>query len=526
MIKRLLILALLLIAMPCWAIDDCGDADADTWCIEAGDATFDGDTGCNGTTCDGDNTIIIDAGTRNDLALRDLHGSSGNYITIRNATNGRVIIDEADANPAALTLRDSTYVEITGNGETGHTWTSGCTTDSCYGIELYSDEAVGAYMFGSIGECDYIKLQYIKVNMTDATSKTLTTGITVQSGDLSENETLDTWDIGYNYIYDCDFASFYLGNNWPGTDPRIANFDLHHNLIEDSGETAITFKGLGTNNTLSKIRNNIIRPSVSTTDRSTGQIRNVENCTGDDTPYNGCNGEGTCGEGTTSGQTCDWISFSGSGIKLDDPGGQELEIYGNRFVKTYGPSISFHEQESGLMWSQTLVYNNLILMPGTMGNTDTDYANSGIYVNASSGAYDPPRMYNNTIIDPSDYGIYGDGSGIPQGTYYWDNLIVDPEGLYIGTDDEHFDGGIGDYANTHSTTDTGFVSWDSDSNFEDGDDFDLATGHSVSVMGDEVLTTDYDGDVRVSPFDDGAYDYGVLPQTYPIQGAAGDFKYN
>ena len=577
MIKRLFyILAIVLFAsVGCDAFDinatDCDDADATTWCIQTTDSTIT-DADCGGS-CDGGDTIYLEGGNRTvDLNIQ-ASGTTDNYITITNyPSDERVVFNKQDNTPAILFTNDASWIDLRGDGLSGNDWVEGCTDVSCYGIVIQQEieESAGSSMIRvQNSDSDNIKIGYIEI---DATNNNFygCTGIRVDSVGLSSAVTLSNYEIHHNYVHDTGYAGFYLGNNDfyndPDVDgsPGIENFNVHRNLLEDLGTYGMTLKGIAETNTLSEVHNNIIRPHDRTAGNwatgnnrpsgtaQTGSSSSITLASGEyvttidgsriyilSGACSGQNREITTYSTTTkiAGITPNWTActpdgtsnyeirgYLAHGITSAYIYGEVVKYYANRIEKTYGEGITIHHSYGEGAADNLEVFNNLIL---GVGEVDTIVNGNGIVISCGTTN---PTIYNNTIIKPTQYGIStykncGDGSS----AYHYDNLIVDPGISYTYEDSgDTLTAGAVNYANTEKATvaEVGFVTWLDDDDYSN-DNFDLAAGHSVDAMGDETLTTDYDGNARVTPFDDGAYDYpGSVSPTYPIQGAAGNFKYN
>jgi len=451
---------------------DCADGDATTWCSQTSDANIT-DADCGGS-CDGGDTIYLEGGTRTvDLDINGIDGS-GNYITITNYTsdpNGRIIFSKQDNTPAITFSGGASWINLTGDGLSSHAWTEQCDTAGCYGIlinQQISESAGGAMIRFEDSDSDNIKIGYIEIDGSNTTYD-YTSGIQVQSSGLTNSVTLNNYELHHNYIHDVSYTPMYLGNNRPPVDlkPYVANFLIHDNLLVDSGAYGLTYKGIGTANTDSKIYNNFVLPS--------------NRASGNSTRLNATHG-----------------ALAAQGIGVAYPYAQEIEVYNNWVEKSYGPGLRFINGDH----DNVVVYNNVVLGCGT--SDDSVYGQGILYAGLDITVYNI-LVYNNTIVDAVRYGIFSSG-GVDSGTHK-DNLILAPTMGY-SSGDVDFVEGSGAYANTESATDPGFVSWDEDNDYSDGDDFDLAGGHSVGPTGATGFPIlDYAGVTRNSPSVDGAYEF-------------------
>ena len=497
--KRYLIIAILLVAVPCLGFDyldtDCNDDGVDptavTWCVSSTETTL-SDIFCGGgaNSCAG-KTVYLEGGTRTaDLDIQ-ASGTSGNYITITNyPSDARVVFNKQDTSPAIIFSNSASWIDLRGDGLSGNDWVTKCTDASCYGIVIQQEiaESSGAGMIRvEDSDSDNIKIGYIEIDGSNHGAYTGTSGIQVQSTGLTSSVTLDSYEIHHIYVHDIRYAGLYLGNNDPvdagncaGGCPYLANFLIHDNLFVDIGAYGIGFKGLGIANTDSKVYNNYILPSNRASGNSTGLVDRVDR------------------------------EVFAAGLGISYPYGQEIKIYNNWVEKAYGTGINLHDTD----FSSVTVYNNVILGCGT--SDDSAYGGGILYDGTSGHAVDGINIFNNTIVDPVRYGIIT-GNTLDGGTEY-DNLIVNPGIGYVLSPDVDFIEGTGDFADTEKATgaEVGFVTWDGGSDYS-AYNFDLASGHSVGPMGDEVLTTDYDGNAR--GFQDGAYGYDGVP-TPPWSGVS------
>ena len=514
--------------MPCWGANYTITDTEDT--VDGG-ANASGKGRCNAGyvsyaagpygVCTNADTIIIDGGARGDLTLKNFDGVT-DYITVINEDSTRVVLTEGSGT-AGILIDDCNYLDLRGDGLSSHAWTRDCRTASCYGIVVDISGNPALSMIRVQGESSNIKIQYIELDMSGKSGGNGgEQGIFVQDGSLTSSYTFDNFEIAYNYIHDTYYHGMYLGQNKPAAnnDPYISNFNVHHNLLEDLGAEGGELKGVAAGTTV-EFHHNIVRR---TRQQCIYNCDSVLDCVGFEDPYSCCTGELT--------GSCDYPErgwFQIGWIFADLSANAYAVVYNNWIEETAGSCFEFRN-------ASHVVYNNVLLGCGTgtcVGDKCVEKEAGWFHAiilknNAISGATEclATTIYNNTIVAPLEYAIYT-SNGLCMADVD-DNLIINPGTGYINEPScscraTCIEEGAGDYANTKSMSNPGFVSFDDDGDYSDGDDFDLATGHSVDAMGDQVLTTDYNGDARVAPFDDGAYDYGV---TYPLQGVAGDFKYN
>ena len=471
MIKRLLILVFWIIAVPCWGFDyldnDCNDDGDDptgiTWCAAIATTTID-DSICDGRDCTGGDTIYLEPGTRGYLNITDVMGSVGSYINITNGPGGRVIISDTNNGPKIYISGTSGYLNITGDGETGHVWSADCKTDACYGIKLIhtSADSTGSGYFRVHDAIDNIKIGYIEIDGANNTSL-ITSAIQVQDGTLTDADVYDNYEIHHNYIHDVSYTSMYLGHNDPvgNTSGYTNDFSIHHNLIEDMGNYGMNLKGQITGS-VSSIYDNIIR--------RTGTI---------------CNNPSAECYTSTEGDNY------ALGIKvLWSYGTAYTNIYNNWIEYTLGVCLSLGE-------AAHLVYNNTLLHCG-YGTDNTVAGGHGILVHEDDYINNRPdrsvEIYDNKIVESNVYGI---SSGAAERKANVNRNIITESGtgelsgagLTEGTDTNPGDcidawGILTNCANVYKTDadDICFTTWLDDADYSN-DDFTLCCAYDYTSVG-------------------------------------------
>jgi len=145
-------LALLLIINPLisYAVDNCGDADPLTWCIESSDTDVDGDSDCSGQC--GENFVMIIEPRTLGLELYNFdHGSAENEVVFTNPDDQVVCWSGLTGSyPSNIYIHDSKHYKILGNNYSGATYgirlegTRGIKTIDCWPYELGYIEGNGA----------------------------------------------------------------------------------------------------------------------------------------------------------------------------------------------------------------------------------------------------------------------------------------------------------------------------------------------------------------------------------------------
>lgn len=391
----------------------------------------DGATFCGGSPCTASDIIIIEGGTRGNLLFKDFNGN-GSYIPITNENadpDDRVIITTGSVGEtyAGLELRDCKYLDLKGNND----------ADLKYGIKvIYDGTPIMASAVRVRQESDHIKIGYIEID--DANSVTTATGLLINDNTLSSNWIFDTFEIHHNYIYGVGYAGLYLGQNspWSLDNPYISNVSVHDNIMEDMGAYGVTLKGVHSSSGVCSIYNNVVK--------RTGLIN-----------------------------TSDGSAWHGIGV-VYFAGDTYANIYNNWIEKTKGAGLKIGDQNHN-------VYGNLVLGCGT-GNEER-WGHGIVTYNHADGV----NIYDNIIIQPTRYGIYGLSGAEIDGTTISRNLIGDAG---LGEWGEEFPGRIiestGADANIYhaNVADFGFKAWSDDGDYGN-DDFTFpipsAKGHIVDL---------------------------------------------
>lgn len=370
----------------------------------------------NGSGYTSADRIIIRAGTRDGLKFENFNGN-GQYITIMNekTTSSTKVEINGMSGFGCLSISNCKYIDLRGDNDVGLE----------YGIKVINDNT--SQSAGSVwvyGESDHIKLSYLEVTCEGSTVIS-GNGIFIQDGNLSAAWTFDTIEIHHNYIHNTRYAGMYLGHNDPPSydSPYIARVTVHDNILKDLGTYGMVQKGH--NGGPNSYYNNFIdttgvvsRPDIPSDSFRTGiRVRTYTH------------------------------SYS-------------VDVYDNTIFNTIGPGILAGRGSHN-------IYNNIICGAGT-GN-DANWAHGIKLFLMTNGT----NVYDNIIIQPTQYGIYADGN--VSNCVDSRNLIGDA-GL-----GERFvkSGGImtegtGADANIYhaDVADFGFNSWSDDGDYNN-DDFSL-----------------------------------------------------
>jgi len=470
MIKRLLILLILLVAVPCWGFDinttNCDDSDATTFCIQTSELIVDGGAnasgkgrcndsyttyyGANFTVCDSGDTLYIEGSVsaRGQLQLLNFDGA-GEYITVTNdptAEAPRAYLSAGGA--GALYIKDCKYLNVTGNANSAYT----------YGIYIVNTTATTGVKV--LTKSDHIKLGYLEITQSDPNSGSRN-GIAVTDVNTTESWVYDTFEIHHNYIHDVSYTGMYLGHNKPhlGVDddcagddcPYTKDFSIHDNLFEDIGSYALNLKGVEAGSTANYIYDNIIRPSDRTSGGgySTGLVYDADP--------------------RVAGTYLVWAGIRPKHLYA----GAQVQVYGNWVEKTRGIGIE-------IMSENVLVYDNTVL---NCGDNEWFYTQAGIGIeknNLDGEAAQTPQIYDNIIVESVGYGIIGLDNVDSLG-YLQRNIITE------STVGERWGGGLtegtGANANVYQadTDSICFTTWSDDSDYSN-DDFTLCCDYDYTSI--------------------------------------------
>ncbi len=311
-----------------------------------------------------------------------------------------------------LSISNCKYIDLRGNND----------ADLTYGIKVINDAT--SQTPGSVwvyGKSDHIKISYLEITCEGNPSAT-GNGIFVNDAGLTSAWTFDTFEIHHNYIHDTRYAGMYLGNNNPNGNnkPWIARFIVHDNILEDLGTYGMVQKGI--NGGPNSFYNNFVD--------TTGLVNLIPTLTDE------------------------WRA----GIRVRPFNNiVTVDVYDNTVFNTVGPGIEATDGAHN-------IYDNVVCGCGT-GN-DTSWGHGiKLYVGANGA-----DVYDNIIIQPTRYGVYGGGS-ISNCTDSR-NLISDAG---IGARYDASSGGMtegtGANANIYHTdvADFNFKIWSDDNNYSNDD---------------------------------------------------------
>ena len=474
MIKRLLILLILLVAVPCWGFDinttNCDDSDATTFCIQTSETTVDGDTRCHdsfpGSTaaCAGGDTLYLEGGSRQGLTIQDFDGS-GTYITITNDPTGGAKATISENTYADINITNCQYLDLNGNAAPGtHT----------YGIYAYHISNFDNSITVS-RDSDYIKLGYLEIEGRVEDPYESVNGIRIGYVGTPVPIVFSNFEIHHNYLHTLSYSGMYIGHNEPhlggngectsnvvdGTCPYVENFSIHDNLFVDMGAYAMTFKGVVAGSTANYIYDNIVRPS----DR-------------------------TSGGGYSTG-----LQYTGFADDLIWGGLFSKHLYAGATVEIYDNYIEKPRSMGIKVLSENIsVYRNIIVGAGNGGEGRSNGAITVEYNNLDDEAWDYAQIYDNIIVQAGVYGIVGtSGEGEVNHFNLERNIIVDTPTEYLGSDVTEGTQGSPDCSEAWGTqsgcanvyaADTDsicFTTWSDDSDYSN-DDFTLCCDYDFTPL--------------------------------------------
>ena len=229
--------------------------------ITASDQLVDGDTFCSGV-CQPDDTLTIteDMG---DLTLRDMHGSSGHPIILKNPSDKKVTLTNNGLYSANISIFYSTFVSVEGDKYSGEEFGIVCVNDA----QTYTPKIANVWIAYN---CDDINVSYVEgYSVNNTTNTGLGIRVIGATGETSST-VYNNISLTHNYIHDTVGEGMYVGNNTPatGSTASIANAIIRDNLLVDLGAGGIALKQVTTSTNY--IEYNVIRASNRASGESTG----------------------------------------------------------------------------------------------------------------------------------------------------------------------------------------------------------------------------------------------------------------
>ncbi len=339
-------------------------------------------------------TVCIVAGTRNYLTLRNFEGTPEEPITFINY-GGQVVIN-GTRNSHGILIQNSRYFHLTG---TGHAGTE-------YGFKIIFSYAVGVQITNKSTnlEVDHIEISGVPIiGIMAKTEGVCSDGSTndfdydgdgYYEGDLDDvvnqsNFVQRETVLHHNYVHDVGTEGFYVGSSFYSREkwvsctsgwekvynPVLTGVYIYNNRVEDTG-----WDGIQVGSAIERCgihHNQIYRDSQEVEqDQESGIMNNP-------------------------GSVCDiYNNF------IKDGGGPGMYVQGN---------------------GQNRIYNNVIVNPGQNGK-----GFDGITIATGSNSGNSTFIWDNTVVNPYDYGINFHNDSGSQNRIQ-NNIVVDPEGRYVGT---------------------------------------------------------------------------------------------
>lgn len=305
-------------------------------------------TDLNGSQFAPGSVLCFPAGTRDNIKISNLNGTSTNPIIIKN--NGGVTrITGLKYLTGGIGLYNSSYIRITGTGVSNQCGSEFVETAQQCGIDI-----VGTYQGISTpnGDVQNIEIDHVSVRNTDK-SRDFAAGIGIHP---NNGVTLTGINLHHNYILDTKTEGFYVGSDPNKTIPNngiLRNVTVSYNLVKDTGFDGINVKQASN---ISVHHNKVINTGL-----INGQVDHVP-------------------EG---------------GIQMVNSDG---EIYNNLVIDSKDTGINMGRRESTL---GTIV-----------GKGNSTYYNNVVVRSTQQGigsAENAPKIYNNTVIS-NNIGIDATGS--------------------------------------------------------------------------------------------------------------------
>lgn len=309
-------------------------------------------------------TVCIASGSRPALRLRNFQGTADEPITFVNA-GGVVVISGAAEDYAGVSLFNSEHIRLTGAGLSGRCGAAYLPDEQRCGIVI-RDAARGVT---GTERTRHVEIDHVAVHSTRLM------GFFVRSS--HENGTSrDTWTqygtfLHHNYVRDTGTEGIYVGSSHYslGLDPVLIGVEISHNLIVASG-----WDGLQVGSAVADClihHNRILNASLANRRWQESGLMN------------------------NRGSTCD--------------------IYNNYIADSMSEGI--YVQGNG----GNHLYNNVIVRPGRLQEEDGD----GIVITSGSNREQSIFVWNNTIVEPSRYGILF-RNDVGENNQIQNNLIVEP----------------------------------------------------------------------------------------------------
>lgn len=461
--KKLLFFLLVFIAGSAFAADHA---------VTSATSTVDCDTFSGGVSA-GD-TLTLDGGTRGPIEFVDCRGTSGNPITIRNdpTAGSRTTVQRVSASTGGFifTISDSEFLTVDGSGGwSGMPGGAYCGapsgTNGC-GINITSpnsSDSPSVYLYvGNAGTVtpNNIIVQGVEIDGEITYSTGSKIGFHVVDHSTSYGQPpFDVIHFINNYVHGVYGEGVYIGGNGYQNDAVVHEVLVQGNLFQDIGREAIQ-----------------VLNAVEPPDSAVSIIGN----------YAIDVGKRSDSAAQQSGV------YLNSGVVL---------IESNRIIRPGENGIHCYVYEtvnSGIAKSHSCeIYNNIVVEAGITGPRPGDGIDAGLGLATNQTL--TATIYNNTVVDSEDDGIYVASSNGAAGITR-NNIVVGSGSLDILNSSP---GGISENNLTGTVASAGFSN-------SDAEDYTLAVGSSaIDTLTANYPTDDFGGTSRPqgANADQGAYEY-------------------
>jgi hypothetical protein len=350
-----------------------GTASAADHRVSAQTATF------NCASVRGGDTVTLASGTRGPLTIRGCNASASNPITVRNDPNGSgpTVIQRSSGGHGGFVFTCASCIGVVIDGT--QRW-AGAPSENTYGIKVTQSGSGGPSAFLKIsGMSRFVTIRGVEIDGKWPSQSGNGIGISVNDHKVTARANPNSWFEGItienNYVHNVQGEGLYIGPNWYQGGLPLRDIEIANNLIEDTGWEGIQLKSaVGGENS---IHHNVIRRVGKSV--SHGQLAGISLLDGSGRIYN------------------NWVE------RVGDTG---IRHFLQHLPSSYG--------------TQTVeVYNNVVVESGLVATTP----GHGIASNSKNGAARPmARIYNNTVVNAKDSGIYIGGQA--SGGFVRDNLIA------------------------------------------------------------------------------------------------------
>ena len=313
--------------------------------------------------------VCVQAGQYDYLNLFNFQGSETAPITIKNC-GGQVRIGNSSIN-YGIVMNNNQYVTFTGTGDSNYK----------YGFKVIggSDGRYLASGFGASGRSSDFTADHVEITKVEAAVMAKTSP-TCDESTWRENFTMRNVKFHDFYIHDIKGEGFYIGHtsfkvtvNCSGTsrevEPhRIENLRVYNNIVENAGWDGIQVAQASSN---CKIFNNrVYNYGTANMSSQQGGILLGGNSTGE--VYNNWVEKGTgsgiqvFGTGTITVYNNVVLEAGDDAIFCDDrsPVAMTARFINNTIVNPVRDGIRLYNDQA----AQNVVYNNLIVSPGSLGS--------------------------------------------------------------------------------------------------------------------------------------------------------------